>query len=105
MASYLGSATHMSTCRRSKRRAYGAEEDAGGRRLAAHGTCKGGAQLDDGGRVVIAYLRVFANYDAAVMTSSNRLYLFDTTCETGAQTQGVTSPWPTRSRSRASSIF
>ena len=29
------------------------------------------------------------NYDAAVMTSSNRLYLFDTTLRDGAQTQGV----------------
>jgi len=39
------------------------------------------------------------------MTSSNRLYLFDTTLRDGAQTQGVDFTVATRSRSRASSIF
>ena len=33
--------------------------------------------------------RALAPYDAPAMTSTNRLYLFDTTLRDGAQTQGV----------------
>src|SRR5260370_4451240 len=65
--------------------------------LPRHGTCNRversstmvvGVVIRRISRVVLSK-NPLPNYDAAVMTSSNRLYLFDTTLRDGAQTQGV----------------
>ena len=59
--------------------------------LPRHGTC---SSVERSSVMVVGVVigvspALSAHYDAAVMTSSNRLYLFDTTLRDGAQTQGV----------------